>query len=134
MGYFDKFPKFIIHNSLIVNTVLKFTHKNIMGTFMLKYPHEIYLILLNVEISLQEIFIKNLKAMEKLMFETNVECSSLLHKIYLVIRKFDGIKKWKIDLDSIYNILIIEGKCLDHQQIIKELGINGIEAQRLYEE
>lgn len=68
------------------------------------------------------------------MFETNVECSSLSHKIYLVIRKFDGIKKWKIDFDSIYNILIIEGKCLDHQQIIKELGINGIEAQRLYEE
>lgn len=68
------------------------------------------------------------------MFETNVQCTSLLQKIYLVIRKFDGITKWKIDLDSIYNVLVIEGKCLDHQLIIKELEIVGIEAQRLYEE
>ncbi|MGJ1430221.1 hypothetical protein ACR79M_01115 [Sphingobacterium spiritivorum] len=72
--------------------------------------------------------------MEKLMFETNVHCSSLFHNIHGVIKQIDGIKKWKLDLESVYKVLVIEGQCLDHHIIIKELGIAGIEAQRLYEE
>ncbi|MFD1770941.1 hypothetical protein [Sphingobacterium suaedae] len=72
--------------------------------------------------------------MEKLIFETNVQCSSLFERIHTAVRKVKGISKWQIDLDSAYRLLTVEGKALDYREIISLLSIEGVEACRLYEE
>lgn len=72
--------------------------------------------------------------MEKLIFETNVQSPLLIQKIDLAIEKIKGIYKWQIDLDSIYNLLTIEGVYLDHIEIVSQLSQYGVEANRLYEE
>jgi hypothetical protein len=72
--------------------------------------------------------------MEKLIFETNVQSPLLIQKIDLAIEKIKGIYKWQIDLDSIYNLLTIEGINLDHIEIVSQLSQYGVEASRLYEE
>lgn len=72
--------------------------------------------------------------MEKLIFETNVKNDNFLPKVNKAVRKIEGIKTWKIELDSIYNLLTVEGKCLDHREIVSQLSMQGIEASRLYED
>ncbi|MFA4978062.1 MAG: hypothetical protein WC589_11190 [Sphingobacterium sp.] len=72
--------------------------------------------------------------MEKLIFETNAEHPSLVDKIKQAVEKLNGIHEWKIDLDSIYNLLTIEGIRLNPTEIESELALHGVEASRLYEE
>ncbi|MDQ1150203.1 MULTISPECIES: hypothetical protein [Sphingobacterium] len=72
--------------------------------------------------------------MEKLIFETNAQHPSLVDKIKDAIEKLNGIHEWKIDLDSIYNLLTIEGIRLNPTEIESELALHGVEANRLYEE
>lgn len=72
--------------------------------------------------------------MEKLIFETDVKCTSLLETIHVAVKKVKGIYKWQLDLDSTYRLLTIEGKALDYKKIIAELSLHGVGASRLYEE
>lgn len=72
--------------------------------------------------------------MEKLIFETDVQCSSLLEKIQVAVKKVKGIYTWTLDLDSAYRLLTVEGKAMDYREIITQLSIHGVGANRLYEE
>ncbi|WDF70174.1 hypothetical protein PQ465_07290 [Sphingobacterium oryzagri] len=72
--------------------------------------------------------------MEKLIFETNVQCLSLLDKIHVAVKKVNGICTWTLDLDSAYRLLTVEGKALDYREIIAQLSMQGVGANRLYEE
>ncbi len=72
--------------------------------------------------------------MEKLIFETDVQCSSLFEKIHVAVKKVKGIYCWRLDLDSAYRLLTVEGKALDSREIINQLSIQGVDANRLYEE
>jgi len=72
--------------------------------------------------------------MEKLIFEIDVKGPALVQRIKNVLAKYKGICKWKIDLNSTYNLLTVEGICLNHVEIISILSLQGIEANRLYEE
>jgi len=72
--------------------------------------------------------------MEKLLFERNVQSPGLSEKINNALEKLKGIREWKMDFDSIQNLLIIEGIRLDPIEIISKLSLHGIEVCRLYEE
>ncbi len=72
--------------------------------------------------------------METLLFKTDVHSADLMSKLWNSLRNIDGIVNWKLDLESIYNLLIIKGRSLSHLEIIKELEQIGIKAIRLYEE
>jgi copper chaperone CopZ len=72
--------------------------------------------------------------MEKLIFETDVACTSLLDRIHTAVKKVNGIYTWSLDLESAYRLLTVEGKALDYREIINQLSIHGVGANRLYEE
>ncbi|KGE13348.1 hypothetical protein [Sphingobacterium deserti] len=72
--------------------------------------------------------------MEKLIFETDVRCSSFFEKIHVAVKKVKGISTWTLDLDSAYRLLTVEGKSLDYKEIINQLSMHGVDANRLYEE
>ncbi|MBL1408907.1 hypothetical protein [Sphingobacterium faecale] len=72
--------------------------------------------------------------MEKLIFETNINTPQLAQKVQDALQRIAKIRHWKIDFDSIYNLLIVEGIRLDHTEIVSSLATHGIEASRLYEE
>lgn len=74
------------------------------------------------------------KAMEKLIFETNVQTPSFINRIQQAVQRLKGIHHWQIDLDSIYNLLTVEGVGLNHIEIESELASQGVQASRLYEE
>lgn len=72
--------------------------------------------------------------MEKLIFETNISTVQSAQKVQQALQQLNKVRQWKIDFDSVYNLLIIEGIRLDHTEIIANLAIHGIQASRLYEE
>lgn len=72
--------------------------------------------------------------MEKLIFETDVQCASLLGSIHAAVKKISGIYTWELNLDSAYRLLTVEGKALDYREIISQLSLHGVGANRLYEE
>ena len=74
--------------------------------------------------------------METLLFKTNIPAPdiSILNKLVAALENIDGIVQWKLDIDSIYKLLIIKGRALNPIHIIKELQHRGIDAIRLFEE
>ncbi|SKB36876.1 hypothetical protein SAMN05660841_00060 [Sphingobacterium nematocida] len=72
--------------------------------------------------------------MEKLIFETNISTPQSAHLVQIALTQIRKIRHWKIDFESAYNLLIVEGIHLDHTEIISSLAVNGIAAERLYEE
>jgi len=72
--------------------------------------------------------------METLKFKTSLDTPSTLMKVAPLLKSIHGLKKWTVDFDSIYNLLIVEGIGLCAMEIINSLQQAGFNAMRLYEE
>ncbi|GAA4798180.1 hypothetical protein GCM10023231_28570 [Olivibacter ginsenosidimutans] len=72
--------------------------------------------------------------METLKFKTSLDKPSALKEIAPLLKGVHGLKRWTVDFDSIYNLLIVEGIGLCALEIINSLQHAGFMAMRLYEE
>jgi len=72
--------------------------------------------------------------METLKFKTSLDTPSSLKVIDPLLKGVEGLKKWTVDFDSIYNLLIVEGVGLCASEIIHCLQFAGFKVIRLYEE
>lgn len=72
--------------------------------------------------------------METLKFKTNISSFIEIREIGAVLKNISGIREWIVDLDSIYNLLIIEGVRIKDSVIITALNELGFKAIRVYEE
>lgn len=72
--------------------------------------------------------------METLKFKTSLTTPSSIERIGILLKEVSGLKRWTVDFDSIYNLLIVEGIGLCAADIVKSLHFAGIKAVRLYEE
>ncbi|SEM66911.1 hypothetical protein SAMN05216436_106161 [bacterium A37T11] len=73
--------------------------------------------------------------METLKFKTDISSNREVGEIAHALKKeVSGIKQCFVDLDSIYNLLIVEGVRIKDSLIVSVLGAHGYNATPLYEE
>lgn len=72
--------------------------------------------------------------METLIFKTDIQTLALRNKLLNALENIKGLAYWKIDIESIYRLLIVNGIGVNYLEIIRELEKIGIHAVRLYEE
>ncbi|WP_134090538.1 hypothetical protein [Olivibacter sp. XZL3] len=72
--------------------------------------------------------------METLIFKTNIETPASKNKLLSALENISGLMEWKLDIESIYKLLIVSGISINYLEIIRELEKIGVRAVRLYEE
>ncbi|MEH6308235.1 hypothetical protein RYH73_21445 [Olivibacter sp. CPCC 100613] len=72
--------------------------------------------------------------METLIFKTDIQTPALKTKLLSALENIKGLAHWRLDVESIYKLLVVNGIGVNYLEIIKELEKIGIHAVRLYEE
>lgn len=72
--------------------------------------------------------------METLKFMTDINSPMEMGRIKSILDKFSEIREWKIDFDSIYNLLIVQAINLKGAVLAEALHRMGYNAILLYEE
>lgn len=72
--------------------------------------------------------------METLKFMTDIKSPREMDQIKSILEMFAEIKEWKMDFDSIYNLLVIKAINLKGSAIAEALNQLGYTATLLYEE
>lgn len=72
--------------------------------------------------------------METLKFKTSLNNPANLKVIDPLMKGIAGLKRWTVDFDSLYNLLIVEGVGLCVMDIVNGLQAAGFKVVRLYEE
>ncbi|MGK9124894.1 hypothetical protein M1D52_12255 [Olivibacter sp. SA151] len=72
--------------------------------------------------------------METLIFKTDIQTPLIKSKLLSALENIKGLNHWRLDIESIYKLLIINGIGINYLEVINELGKIGIHAIRMYEE
>jgi|GEM_PF-189128 len=72
--------------------------------------------------------------METLKFKTSLNTPANLKVIAPLMKSINGLRRWTVDFDSVYNLLIVEGIGLCVSDIVNSLQSAGFKVMRLYEE
>ncbi len=69
--------------------------------------------------------------MEKMKFETNINCNGCLSAVRPFLEEEKRIKKWEVDLDSESKTLTVEGYDITAAEITRLIGEAGFNAKEL---